>query len=103
MTREDAPIFIRHLAADRRGEFVAESDGHQIGSLLYSRRAHSAITIERVFVVPEARGGSVARTLVEAAVALARYENASIIPLCRYARVLLRRSGISQPSVPRSG
>lgn len=95
MTGMDEPIVVRHRSTRDAGEFVAESGGRRVGSLRYSRKADAAIVIDHVFVVPEARGGRVARTLVDAAVALARHEQAHIIPVCRYARVVLRRNALA--------
>jgi predicted GNAT family acetyltransferase len=92
MIRIDAPITVRHRAARDAGEFVADSDRNQVGNLLYSRAHDRTILIECIFVVPEARGRCVARRLVDAAAALARRDRARVIPLCRYASVVLRQN-----------
>ena len=79
-------------ASSAAGELVAECEGQRVGSLIYSRRDGATLTIEHVFVLPEARGGRVGRVLVEAAVALARREDARVVAVCGYARLVLRRT-----------
>jgi predicted GNAT family acetyltransferase len=92
-SRDTGPITIRQeRTADGSGTFIAERDGIRIGELEYSRISDSAIAIDHVVVTPTARGGSVARTLVDAAVTLARREHAGVVPVCRYARLALRHN-----------
>jgi predicted GNAT family acetyltransferase len=90
-------------ASPAAGELIAECEGQRLGSLTYSRRDGSTLVIEHVFVVPEARGGRVGRVLVDAAVALAHAEDARIVSVCGYARMVLRRTpsaGAVRPGGP---
>ena len=57
MSRLDTATRIRHQVADGTGEFVAERNGCQV-ILPVAPQESRAITIERVFVAPEARGGA---------------------------------------------
>jgi predicted GNAT family acetyltransferase len=71
--------------------FIAESDGRALGTLMYSCSGESAITIDHVVVIPEVRGGRIARVLVEGAIDWADTQHLEVIPVCRYARAICRR------------
>jgi predicted GNAT family acetyltransferase len=93
-------LVIRHEAGDNSGSFIAERDTCAVGSLTYRGEASGEMRIESVFVSPEARGGLIARALVEASVRWADLQNALVVAECEYARVLLQPPPVVMTSVP---
>lgn len=77
---------------DRAGqlEFVLRIDGRRCGFVAYAL-APGVLRIDHVEVEPSLRGGGYGRQLVEAAVAYARDESLRVVPVCGYARAVIRR------------
>ena len=91
MAMKDAkPEDIRHSETGSRGVFFLERDGRRVGELTYTRSAGTAL-VDHTYVDPPLRGGSIAPSLVEAAVRWARQENVKIMPLCSYVRSVFAR------------
>ena len=67
------------------GSFFVERDGKRVAELTYRIEGADAV-VDHTFVDPSARGGTLARDLVEAAVQWAREENRKIVPVCPYVR-----------------
>jgi predicted GNAT family acetyltransferase len=85
---EDA---ISHEQDELRGAFTINRDGRRVAGMTYVRRDRSVIVIDHTFVEPELRGQGIARQLLDAAVAWARQNSASIVPECSYARAVFAR------------
>jgi len=91
MAMKDAkPEDIRHSETGSRGVFFLERDGRRVGELTYTLSAGTAL-VDHTYVDPPLRGGSIAPSLVEAAVRWARAENVKIMPLCSYVRSVFAR------------
>ena len=87
-TSEDT---IHHREHHGRGEFYIERDGRRVGELTYAG-AGGAMVVGHTWVDPTLRGGRLAPSLVEAAVAYARREGRKVVPVCSYVRAVFRRS-----------
>ena len=82
---------IQHREHDGRGEFYIEREGRRVGELTYSSHG-GAMVVGHTWVDPRLRGGRLAPSLVEAAVAFARRESRKVIPVCSYVRAVFGRS-----------
>lgn len=78
--KDAKPEDIRHTQSGHRGVFFLERDGRRVGELTYSLADGRAL-VDHTFVEPALRGGSIAPSLVEAAVRWARNDNVKIVPL----------------------
>jgi len=88
--KDAKPEDIRHSETGSRGVFFLERDGRRVGELTYTLSAGTAL-VDHTYVDPPLRGGSIAPSLVEAAVQWARAENVKIMPLCSYVRSVFAR------------
>ena len=85
------PEEISHSETGHRGVFFLERSGRRVAELTYSLSAGKAL-VDHTFVEPALRGGTIAPSLVEAAVRWARAENRKIVPLCSYVRAVFSRT-----------
>ena len=90
MTTVEPVVTHRPAAASRRGTFDLDRDGKRIGFLSYSFSGDDTIMIDYVEVDPTLRGHGLGRRLVDAAVAWAREHAHQVVPLCSYARAVMR-------------
>jgi len=72
-------------------EFVLRIDGEKVGFLEFTRPDVGVLHIEYVEVSPELRGTGLGRQLVEKAVAFATEAKLRVVPVCSYARAVIRR------------
>ena len=85
------PEEIRHTETGQRGVFFLERGGRRVAELTYSLSGDKAL-VDHTYVDPSLRGGTIAPSLVEAAVRWARAENRKIVPLCSYVRSVFART-----------
>jgi predicted GNAT family acetyltransferase len=85
------PEEIRHSETGHRGVFFLERGGRRVAELTYSLSGDKAL-VDHTYVDPSLRGGSIAPSLVEAAVRWARAGNRKIVPLCSYVRAVFGRT-----------
>jgi uncharacterized protein len=88
--KDATPDEIGHAASGTRGVFFLEREGRRVGELTYTLSAGTAL-VDHTYVDPPLRGGTIAPSLVEAAVRWARRENVKIMPLCSYVRSVFAR------------
>lgn len=86
----DSPS-IRRECTERRGAFIMERDGRQLGELTYTT-AGARMTIHHTGVDPFLRGTGAAGKLVDAAVQWARAENLKVASRCDYASALFAKT-----------
>ena len=86
------PTMVSLCHDPERGVFTARSGGMTLGTLTYAWIGEASISIDHVVVIPQARGGRIARSLVEGVLEWARGQHVAVIPVCRYAQVVIRRS-----------
>lgn len=82
---------IRHNRQTGQGAFLAMENGHNVGELTYVYVKEKTIRIDHTLVHPSQRGKGLAHWLVEAAVAYARAEGLSIVPVCSFAVAEFKR------------
>lgn len=82
---------IRHNRQTGQGAFLAVENGHNVGELTYVYVKEKTIRIDHTLVHPSQRGKGLAHWLVEAAVAYARAEGLSIVPVCSFAVAEFKR------------
>ena len=82
---------VKHSITGNRGVFFLERDGRRVAELTYTLSGETAL-VDHTFVEPRLRGGTIAPSLVEAAVRWARKENHRIVPLCSYVRTVFDRN-----------
>jgi uncharacterized protein len=75
-------------------EFVLRLDGERHGFLEFTRPEVGLLHIDYVEVSPELRGKGYGRQLVEKAVAFATDAKLRVVPICSYARAVIRRDPI---------
>jgi len=85
------PEEIRHTQTGHRGVFFLERGGRRVAELTYSLSGDKAL-VDHTYVDPSLRGGTIAPSLVEAAVRWAREGNRKIVPLCSYVRSVFART-----------
>lgn len=73
------------------GSFELMSNGTRVGHLSYSLPDSGTMTVDYVEVSPAFRGKGMGEHLVGAAVAWARETKREVVPLCSYARTVMRR------------
>ena len=83
---------VKHEKRGNKGIFYVEENGVRIANLLYVYSSENVITIEHTVVNPGNEGKGIAKLLVNAAVAFARENGYSIIPVCPYAKKVLEGS-----------
>lgn len=82
---------IRHNRQTGQGAFLAMENGHNVGKLTYVYVKEKTIRIDHTRVHPSQRGKGLAHRLIEAAVAYARAEGLSIMPVCSFAVAEFKR------------
>jgi len=82
---------IEHHESAGRGEFYVERAGKRVAELTYSSSGTDAI-VGHTWVDPDLRGGTLAPSLVKAAVEWARASNRKIVPACSYVRAVFGRT-----------
>ena len=83
---------IRHNRQTGQGAFLAVEDGRTVGELTYVFYIKGkTIRIDHTRVHPSQRGKGLAHRLIEAAVAYARAEGLSIVPVCSFAVAEFKR------------
>lgn len=83
-------MIIKQQIGPSDGNFYALNDaGDSIGELHYQTEENK-ILIDHTYVNPQLRGQGIAAQLVDAAVAYARMNNFRIVPICSYAKAILR-------------
>ena len=82
---------VHHREHGSRGEFYIEREGRRVGELTYSGTG-GAMVVGHTWVDPNLRGGRLAPSLVDAAVAYARREGRKIVPVCSYVRAVFGRT-----------
>lgn len=75
---------IQHDKQTDKGAFLAVDGGRTVGELTYLYIKEKTIRIDHTLVHPSQRGKGLAHRLVEAAVAYARAEGLSIVPVCSF-------------------
>jgi len=88
---ESSQDHIEHQEAAGRGEFYIERGGRRIAELTYSASGSDAV-VGHTWVDPPLRGGTLAPSLVKAAVEWARSSDRKIVPVCSYVRAVFVRS-----------
>jgi predicted GNAT family acetyltransferase len=73
-------------------EFVLRIDGERVGFLEYTRPDVGVMHIEYVEVDAPLRGTGLGKQLVEKAVAFAKEAQLRVVPMCSYARAVIRRN-----------
>jgi uncharacterized protein len=69
-----------------KGSFYIEVEGKKVAEMTYSKAGDDRIIIDHTEVGDELRGQGAGKQMVEKAVAYAREQDISIIPLCPFAR-----------------
>lgn len=75
---------VQHQERSGGGIFLMEEDGVRVAEMTYQRLDAGHILIDHTFVDPKLRGGGVARSLLNAAVAWARANGIRISAGCSY-------------------
>lgn len=88
---DTAKISIEREELNGNHEFVLRVNGERAGFLEYTRPEVGVMRIEYVEVDPELRGTGLGKQLVEKAVAFARETQLRVVPICGYARAVIRR------------
>jgi predicted GNAT family acetyltransferase len=79
-----------HEHGPHKGAFYYPPTGERLAELVYTRDGN-VMTIRHTEVDDSLRGQGVGRHLVDAAVAYARAEKLTIVPVCPYARSVFER------------
>lgn len=82
---------IQHDQGGQRGAFYIERAGKRVAELTYSLSGGDAV-VGHTWVDPALRGGTLAPSLVTAAVAWAREGGRKIVPMCSYVRAVFTRT-----------
>ncbi|MGZ5100431.1 MAG: GNAT family N-acetyltransferase [Usitatibacter sp.] len=88
---EESRDEIRHEDDGLRGAFYIERDGKRVAELTYSMAGNAAV-VDLTWVEPRLRGGTLASSLVKAAVEWARAGDRKIVPACSYVRSVFART-----------
>jgi len=88
VTDPTAPVSHEH--GPHKGAFYWPPTGERLAELVYTRDGDT-ITIRHTEVDDSLRGMGIGRHLVDAAVAHARAEQLTIVPVCPYARSVFER------------
>jgi predicted GNAT family acetyltransferase len=87
------PVITHHPEArGHRGTFDLDIDGRRAGFLSYSLDGPATMVIDYVQVDPSLRGRKLGDRLVAAAVDWARANQRRIVPICSFARAVMRRT-----------
>ena len=80
-----------HHPGPKGGEFRVERDGKRVAELTYALAGGDAV-VSHTWVDPDHRGGTLAPSLVAAAVEWARASGRRIVPRCPYVEKVFSRS-----------
>ncbi len=72
-------------------EFVLRLDGERLGFLEFTRPDTGVMRIDYVEVDPDLRGTGLGLQLVQKAVAFAQENSLKVVPICGYARAVIKR------------
>lgn len=81
---------IKHETSGGGGRFVA-TEGEAEAEMTYAAAGAGRLVFDHTYVPPALRGRGIAEKLVEAGVAFARAEKATIVPACSYVQALFDR------------
>ena len=84
-------IEIKQEDGEKRGRFVAYSDGVEVGEMTYAYSGPVKVTIDHTFVEEQMRGQNVARLLLDKAAGWMRDHKLSLIPSCPYVKEEVKR------------
>jgi predicted GNAT family acetyltransferase len=87
----EATITRRPAQGRNGGSFDLESGGKRLGFLSYSLDGTDTLMIDYVQVDPSLRGSGLGAKLVAAAVDWAKEGQYKVVPICGFARSVLRR------------
>ncbi len=82
---------IQHKAGDSKGSFFIEEDGEVKAEITYSKAGNTKIIIDHTEVSDELQGEHIGKALVEHAIAYARKNELTVIPLCPFAKSVIER------------
>ena len=83
---------IKHKTDGKKGAFLLEKDGRQIGEMTYVFAGEHKFIIDHTQIEPGHEGEGLGKLLVNAAVGMAREKGLKIEPVCPYARHILTKS-----------
>lgn len=83
---------IKHKEEGGSGKFYVEIDGQELAEMTYTWQGNDRFIIDHTFVSEVLAGKSVGKQLVMKAVEMAREKNVKIVPLCSFAKKVLRNS-----------
>lgn len=82
---------IQHRTTDTKGEFFIEKDGERIAEMTYSKAGKNRIIIDHTEVFDEGRGKGYGKKLVKHGVQYAREHDLKVIPLCPFAKAIIKK------------
>lgn len=85
-------INIRQFDQETKGYFIATIKEEEAGKMTYSWAGKNKIIIDHTEVNPKFRGLDVGKNMVMEAVAFARKNELTIIPLCPFARATFHKT-----------
>lgn len=85
-------MVIKHVDSGKKGSFVLDVDGEQLGELEYFVSAPGVITVYHTAVSEKLRGQGAGDKLVAAAVDHAREKGLKIKPTCPFAKKVIDRT-----------
>jgi hypothetical protein len=84
---------IQHEEQESKGSFFIENEqGEKVAELTYSKNGDYRIILDHTEVNDDHRGEGLGKKLVYHAADYARAKSIKILPLCPYARVVVRRN-----------
>jgi uncharacterized protein len=85
-------MIIQHKQSGIKGVFFISEEEEMVAELTYSMTPDNQMMIEHTQVDEELRGGDLGYELVHTAVDYARSHKYMVIPLCRFAQAVLKKS-----------
>lgn len=82
---------IQHRTTDTKGELFIEKDGERIAEMTYSKAGKNRIIIDHTEVFDEGRGKGYGKKLVKHGVQYAREHDLKVIPLCPFAKAIIKK------------
>lgn len=86
------PDEIKYLMDDGYSSFSAWMDGKKVGFVTFIRQDDETFILDDTQVNPDVQGKNIGAELVKQVAILARAENKKIIPMCRFAKIVLMRN-----------
>ena len=84
---------VQHEATESKGRFfIANAAGDTLAECTYSKAGDTKIIIDHTEVDDSLRGTGAGQALVAAAVAWARAQSVKIVPLCPFAKAVIRKN-----------